>query len=92
MVLAHFNLDAKTRVVVDASPWAVGATLLQEQPDQLYCPVACGSRSLTGTARKYAQIKKEALAIVFECENFHLYLYGRPFELETDHWPLEYIF
>jgi len=41
---------------------------------------------------KYGQIEKESLAIVFGCEHFHLYLYGRRFELETDHRPLEHIF
>ena len=75
-VLAHYSLEAKTRVVVDASPWAVGAVLLQEQTDTSWRPVAYGSRSLTETERKYAQIEKEGLAIVFGCEHFHMYLYG----------------
>ena len=26
------------------------------------------------------------------CEHFHIYIYGRPFELETDHNPLELIY
>ena len=90
-VLAHYSLEAKTRVVVDASPWAVGAVLLQEQQDNSYRPVAYGSRSLSETEQKYAQIEKESLAIVFGCEHFHMYLYGREFELETDHRPLEHI-
>ncbi|CAB4004212.1 Hypothetical predicted protein [Paramuricea clavata] len=73
-----------TRVVVDASPWAVGAVLLQQQSDCTYRPIAFGSRSLTGAEMKYSQIEKEALAIVFGCEHFHLYLYGKSFEMETD--------
>ena len=44
---------------------------------------------MTDTERKYGQIEMEALAIVFECEHFHAYLYGTEFELETDHRPLE---
>ena len=91
-ILAHYSLNAKTRVVVDASPWAVGAVLLQEQTDKSFRPVAYGSRSLTDTERKYGQIEKEALAIVFGCEHFHMYLFGREFELETDHRPLEHIY
>ena len=91
-VLAHYCLEAKTRVVVDASPWAVGAILLQEQADHTYQPVAYGSRSLTETEQKYGQIEKESLAIVFGCEHFHMYLYGRNFELETDHRPLQHIY
>ena len=38
LVLDHYSLDAKTRVVVDASPWTVGAVLLQEQTDNSYRP------------------------------------------------------
>ena len=76
-------------MVVDASPWAVGAVLLQEQS---FHPVAYGSRSLTDTEQKYGQIEKEALAIVFGCEHFHMYLFGREFEMETDHRPLEHIY
>ena len=65
---------------------------IQQQSDSTYRPIAFGSRSLTETEVKYSQIEKEALAIVFGCEHFHLYLYGKPFEMETDHCPLEYIF
>ena len=91
-ILAHYSFSTKTRVVVDASPWAAGAVLLQEQTDKSFRPVAYGSRSLTDTERKYGQIEKEALAIVFGCEHFHMYLFGREFDLETDHRPLEHIY
>ena len=91
-VLAHYSLTAPTRLVVDASPWALGAVLLQQQADSTYRPIAYGSRSLTEVEMKYAQLEKESLAIVFGCEHFHQYLYGRNFELETDHRPLEHIF
>ena len=63
-----------------------------QQPDTNYRPVAYGSRSLTNTEVKYGHIEKEALALVYGCEHFHMYLYGRKFQLETDHKPLEYIF
>ena len=66
--------------------------LLQQQFDSTYRPIAFGSRSLTGTEMKYSQIEREALAIVFGCEHFNLYLYGKSFEIETDHRPIEYIF
>ena len=58
-VLAQCSLEAKTRVVVDASPWAVCVVLLQEQPDHTHQPVAYGSCSSTDTERKYCQIEKK---------------------------------
>lgn len=48
-------------------------------------PIAYASKSLTPTQEAYAQIEKEALALVFGCEKFHHYLYGRNFVAETDH-------
>jgi hypothetical protein len=91
-VLAHYSLEAKTRVVVDASPWTLGAVLLQEQHDGSFRPIAFGSRFLSETEQKYGHIEKESLAIVFGCEHFHMYIYGREFEIETDHRPLEHIY
>lgn len=55
-------------------------------------PIAYASRALNNTQQKYAQIEKETLAIVFGCEKFHQYVYGRHFVVESDHKPLEYIF
>ena len=91
-VLAHYSLTAETEVVVDALPWAIGAVLLQKQADDSYRPIAYGSRSLTDVEQKYGHIEKEAIAIVYGCEHFHMYLYGHRFELETDHRPLEHIY
>ena len=37
------------------------------------------------------KLRKKRLALVFGCEKFHQYLYGRDFAAETDHKPLEII-
>ena len=48
-------------------------------------PIAFVSKSLTDTETWYANIERELLAIMYGCEKFHTYLYGRTFMVETDH-------
>ena len=89
--LAYFRNDNKTRIVADAGPGGIGAVLLQLHGDQ-WRAVSYASRNLSEVERRYAQTEKEALALVWACERFHIYVYGREFELETNHKPLECIF
>ena len=42
--------------------------------------------------KKYCQLEKEGLAIVFAVKKFHQYLYGRKFTIVSDHQPLKYLF
>ena len=71
---------------VDASSEGLGAVLLQNNQ-----PVAYASKPLNKTQQKYAQIEKELLAILYGCERFHQYVYGRTVTVETDHKLLESI-
>lgn len=61
----------------------MGAVLLQNGQ-----PVAYASRALTETQQWYAQIEREMLAVIYGCEKFHHYIYGRSITIETDHKPL----
>ena len=46
------------------------------------------THTLTDTERRYSQTEREALAIVWACEIFHLYVYGTNVKVITDHKPL----
>ena len=89
--LAFFDPNSPTTVVADASPHGLGAVLLQCQ-DGVEKVIAYGSRSLTDVERRYSQTEREALALVWACEHFMIYLLGIEFALVTDHKPLQYIY
>ena len=74
----------------DASDSGIGAVLMQEHDGKLF-PVCYGSKKLSSAERNYSAIEKECLAIVWGFKRFHLYLYGVPFVLQTDHEPLKYM-
>ena len=70
----------------------LGAILVQEQ-NGVKRAVCFASRSLSDVERRYSQTEKEALAVVWGCERFHLYLYGlEEFTLVTDCKALEAIY
>ena len=54
--------------------------------------ISYASRSSSDVECRYSQTKKEALALVWACERFSVYVTGETFELETDHKPLERIY
>ena len=89
--LGYFDKDALTQAIADASPVGLGAVLTQMSKDGPRI-ISYASRSLTGTETRYSQTEKEALALIWACEKFHPYIYGVPFELITDHKPLEVIY
>ena len=84
--LAYFDCDKDYTIQVDASGRGLGAVLLQEGR-----PIAYASKSLTDTEKRYANIERELLAVVFGAERFRTYVYGKHFVVESDHKPLEMI-
>lgn len=83
-------VDVKRPLVIesDASSFALGACLLQDE-----FPIHFASKVLTTTERKYAQIEKELLAILFACRRFDQYIVGnKQVTVRTDHNPLVGIF
>ena len=87
-VLVHFDPELPTILSVDASPYGLGAVLAHQMPDGSERPVAFASRTLAVAERRYAQVDREALAVVFGTKKFHMYLFGRHFTIVTDHKPV----
>ncbi|XP_052752398.1 uncharacterized protein K02A2.6-like [Galleria mellonella] len=86
-ILCHYDNTKPLTLSVDASQSALGAVLLQCNK-----PIAYASKTLTDCQKRYAQIEKELFAILFGCQKFHQYVYGRKINVETDHKPLITLF
>ena len=87
-VLIHYDPSLPIRLAADASAYGIGAVLSHVLDDGTERPIAYVSKTLSPSEKNYAQIEKEALALVFGVRKFHQYIYGRKFTLVTDHKPL----
>ena len=83
-----FDPSCPVGISGDASDAGVGAVLFHRYKDNTERPIANASKTLTATQKRYPQIQKEALFIIFALKKFHQFLYGRKFILVTDHKPL----
>ena len=87
-VLCHYDTSRPLRLTVDSSSYGLGAVLSHVTEDESDQPIAYKSRKLSQAERNYSQLDKEALAVLFGVKKFHKYVYGRKFEIVTDHKPL----
>ena len=71
-VLSYYDPLKELTLENDGCEYGLGAALIQEEQ-----PVAYASRSLSDTEKRYAQIEKELLAVVYGLERFHHYTHGR---------------
>lgn len=80
---AYFDPHNETTIYVDASPVGLAGILTQDDRVIMYA-----SRSLTAVESRYSQTEREALAVVWACEHYNVYINGAPVTIVTDHQPL----
>ena len=88
-VLAYPRFDSQASEFVlqtDASSVSLGAVLQQDGH-----VIAYASRSLNASEQQYSVIQKECLAVAYALKQFRHYLLGRPFQIVTDHAPLQWL-
>ena len=78
LLLKYFDLAETVEVQVDAS-----SCLMQGGQ-----PIQYASRAKTETEKRYSQIEKEMLSILYSLRGFHIYTNGRKVTVYNDHKPL----
>ena len=86
--LVHFDSACDLSLACDASAYGLGVVLSHKMSDGSDKPIGYASRTLSAAEQNYSQLEKEGLACVFGVKKFHNYLFGRSFELISDHKPL----
>lgn len=84
------DLNKPFHVVTDASGYAIGASLMQDQGNGLQ-PCAFLSHSMKAAERNYPVHEQELLAVVQALVEWRHYLLGTKFTVTTDHHSLQYL-
>jgi len=89
-ILQYPDFSKEFILSTDASNTGLGAVLSQGSLGK-DLPVAFASRSLNKSEINYSTSEKELLSIVWATRYFRPYLYGRHFQVVTDHKPLTWV-
>lgn len=90
-VLAFPDYNKQFIIQSDASGFAIGSVLLQEQAvdsPAKFRPIAFAGRKLTETEKRYSASERELLSITYAYEEFLSHIYDRDILIYTDHEPL----
>ena len=86
-IVKIFDPAKDTTLTTDASEVSISAIMTQDGHPIMYL-----SRKLSASERKYSNIEREALAIVWAVQRAKHFLLGKKFTLQSDHKLLEFIF
>jgi hypothetical protein len=89
-VLAYPRAEGQFILDTDASNFAIGCVLSQEQDGEEKV-IAYGSKSLSKPERNYCVTRRELLAIVEFVQKYRHYLGGRRVKVRTDHGSLRWL-
>lgn len=84
-VLKLYDISKEHVLQTDASETAVAGTLLQREADGTLHPAFYVSKKLLPREIRYTVTEREALAVVWSLTKLYRYLYGRHFEILSDH-------
>ena len=91
-LLAHFDPELSTYLVVDSSIFGLGSVVCQAHKttdNVLYLrPIVYSSRSVSNVETRYSQTELETIGAVWGCERNQMYLLGHHITLTGDHQPL----
>ena len=73
-ILTHFDPTKALVLACDASPYGIGVVLSHQMEDGLDKPIAFSSQTLAPAEKKYSQLEKEGLAVIFGVKQLHQYL------------------
>ena len=92
-ILAHADPAKPYVIQTDASAFAIGGFLAQNQSDGSLRPIAYWSRKLNGAETRYSATERELLALVEAVDEWRVYIEGSPHSviLRSDHRPLMWL-
>lgn len=92
VVLTLYDPNLPIKVACDSSAYGLGSVISHIMPNGDEKPIAFDSRTLISAEKNYAQVQKEALAVVWSVTKWHNYIIGRKFTVVTDNQAILTIF
>ncbi|CEG85007.1 hypothetical protein RMATCC62417_18745 [Rhizopus microsporus] len=90
-VLMTPDMEKSFRIECDASDFAIGAVLMQEESAGVWKPLAFESKKLSQAERNYPAQERELLSILHALRTWRCFIEGNKYQVYTDHLPLKYL-